>query len=190
MKTLTIYFNNVYTYRKYGSSIHFDLIQTHMKLFIPALDLSLMHHVLGHGHQLFIFLGYLVEQKLMDPLSERDVSYLFSSKVRNQCKCVGNGKRNWLMSTWVSMASTNTSKQWWSPPQDIYKLNYDVSWENDGRIGLGVVYKDELGLILFTRMRQLQATQLIEMVEVMTMCFGLQLTCQVDVSRVRVEGDF
>ena len=87
----------------------------------------------------------------------------------------------------------HTQKQrarWLPPPQDFFKINYDGAvFPDENRSGVGVMIRNNLGLVIASLVQQLpQAYQAVE-VEAMAACRAMEFGREIGVAKVIVEGD-
>ncbi|KAL2928741.1 hypothetical protein RDABS01_019525 [Bienertia sinuspersici] len=77
---------------------------------------------------------------------------------------------------------------WSVPPHGWVKVNTDAYVPNNGRVGLGVVIRDERGNVLVAGVRKIEPTE-VEMAEAQAALYGVSLARRMGFNKVILEAD-
>ena len=69
------------------------------------------------------------------------------------------------------------------------KINCDAHVGADLLRGVGVVTRDNNGMVLFTGTKRFTAAWSVEVIELAAACYDLELACRFDINNVHFEGD-
>ncbi|XP_021715174.1 uncharacterized protein LOC110683133 [Chenopodium quinoa] len=85
--------------------------------------------------------------------------------------------------------SCSRPKRWLPPPCGTIKINTDVSLLNDGWVGLGVVARDDQGVVLFAATRRIRAWWSIEVAEAKAIVWAIRLGLRYGCTNAIIESD-
>ncbi|KAL2923824.1 hypothetical protein RDABS01_015315 [Bienertia sinuspersici] len=81
-----------------------------------------------------------------------------------------------------------TQTSWSVPPHGWVKVNTDAYVPNNGRVGLGVVIRDDRGKVLVAGVRKIEATD-VELAEAQAALYGVSLARRMGFNKVMLETD-
>ncbi|KAL7002593.1 tetrahydrofolate synthase [Sarracenia purpurea var. burkii] len=83
----------------------------------------------------------------------------------------------------------STRDKWVPPNTGWHKANFDEAWCKDGKAGIGVVIRDEYGLVLASYVEQRACLANAENTEALGACRALEVVHSLGLKKVQLEGD-
>ncbi|XP_030939879.1 uncharacterized protein LOC115964767 [Quercus lobata] len=95
-----------------------------------------------------------------------------------------------LRPTHATISRTARAVRWRLPPETCVKVNFDGAvFSRDGLAGIGIIIRNEQGLVMAALSQQIPLPTSVEMVEVLAACRALVFAKELGFDRVIVEGD-
>ena len=90
----------------------------------------------------------------------------------------------------MKLPRTARSVRWRPPPTGLLKVNFDgASFAEDNKAGLGIIIRNNVGLVMAAMTQQIPLPASVEMVEVLAARRALWFAMELEFDRLIVEGD-